>query len=123
MLIVEDNRDSASMLGQLMTLAGHEVRMTHDGLDGVAAVEAFRPDIVLLDLGLPELNGYDAAQRIRALPDGATLPIVALTGWGQEEDRRRSAECGFDAHLVKPVDPDLLSHIVQDLTAGQKPQM
>ena len=117
-LLVEDNYDSAEMLATLLTMEGHEVRTVHDGVEGVDSIESFRPDIVLLDLGLPELNGYEAARRIRALPGGRRLPLVALTGWGQEADRRRSAASGFDAHLVKPIDPALLVRLVADLTSS-----
>jgi PAS domain S-box-containing protein len=117
-LIVEDNVDSAEMLATLLTMEGHEVLMVHDGQQGIDAVETFEPDIVLLDLGLPEINGYDAARRIRELPAGRRLPLVALTGWGQEADRRRSAASGFDAHLVKPIDPPLLVRLVEDLTSA-----
>ena len=94
---------------------GHEVQLAHDGMEAVSASEAFRPDIVLLDLGMPKLNGYQAAQRIRQQPGGRDITLVALTGWGQEEDRRRTRDVGFDSHLVKPVDRNalesLLSHV------------
>ena len=84
---------------------GNETRTAYDGLEAVEAAEAFRPDVVLLDIGLPKLNGYEACRRIREQPWGKGVTIVAVTGWGQEEDRRRSQEAGFDHHLVKPVDP------------------
>ena len=88
----------------LLRLMGNEVRTAHDGLEAVEVAETFRPDVVLLDIGLPELNGYEVARRIREQPWGRDVVLVALTGWGQEEDRRRSQEAGFDHHLVKPVD-------------------
>jgi len=111
-LVVDDNRDSAESLALLLRLSGHEVRTAHDGLEAVAAVAAFRPELVLLDIGLPKLNGYEAALRIRKLPDGEDVKLVALSGWGQEADRRRSEEVGFDVHLVKPVDPETLTRLV-----------
>jgi PAS domain S-box-containing protein len=114
-LIVEDNHDSATMLATLLTMAGHAVHTAHDGQHGVDAVDLFRPDVVLLDIGLPVLNGYDAAQRIRACERGRDVRLVALTGWGQEADRQRSASSGFDAHLVKPVDPSMLMRTIADL--------
>jgi CheY-like chemotaxis protein len=103
-LIVDDNRDSAASLAMLLDLAGYETFLAHDGLEAVAAAERFRPDVILLDLGLPKLNGFDAARRIRNEVWGKTMRLIALTGWGQEDDRRRSSESGFDAHIVKPVD-------------------
>ena len=116
-LVVDDNRDSAFTIGMLLEVSGHEVRMAHDGLEAVDLAAAFVPDVVLLDLGLPHLNGYEAALRIRALPAGPGMVIAALTGWGQESDRQRTAECGFDVHLVKPVDPDALIALI---TSGPK---
>ena len=86
---------------------GNEIRTAHDGLEAVEAAEAFRPDVILLDIGLPKLNGYEACRRIREQPWGKDMVLVALTGWGQEEDRRRSEEAGFNHHMVKPVDPRL----------------
>ena len=104
-LVVDDNKDSADSLALLLRLSGHTVEKAFDGGAAVAACAAFLPEVVLLDLGLPVLNGYEAAQRIRAAGGRPRPFLVALTGWGQEEDRRRSRESGFDAHLVKPVDP------------------
>jgi len=106
--VVDDNEDSADGLAMLLRLDGHEVETAHDGLEAVALAERFRPEVVFLDIGLPGISGYEAARRIRALPGGAQIRLVALTGWGKQEDRRKSAEAGFDRHLVKPVDPDEL---------------
>jgi len=92
---------------------GHEVRMAHDGAAAVAMVQAWRPDVMLLDIGLPHLDGYEAARQIRALAGGSTILLIALTGWGQAEDRARSAEAGFDHHLVKPVDLATLAALVE----------
>ena len=103
-LIVDDNRDSATTLGMMLKLMGNETQTAHDGLAAVEAAEQFRPDLILLDIGLPKLNGYDACRRIRQQTWAKHIVIVALTGWGQEEDRRRSQEAGFDHHLVKPVE-------------------
>jgi CheY-like chemotaxis protein len=89
----------------VMTVFGCDVRTAYDGASAVRAVESFKPDIVFLDLGMPGMDGLEAARRIRALPGGSDVLLIALTGWGQERDRRRTAEAGFDAHLVKPVDP------------------
>ncbi len=103
-LIVDDNQDSAASLAMLLAITGNETHTAHDGLEAVAAAERFRPQAILLDLGLPKLNGFDAARRIREQPWGQKMVLVALTGWGQEEDRRKSKEAGFDLHMVKPVD-------------------
>src|SRR5262249_2365002 len=100
---VDDNVDSASSLATLLELSGHETRTVHDGLSAVDEALAFAPDVILLDLGLPGIDGYEAARRIRAQPGGRAILIVAVTGWGQEEDRRRSREAGFDHHMVKPL--------------------
>lgn len=103
-LVVDDNRDGASSLAMLLTVLGHDTRIAHDGLEGVELAEAFRPDLIVLDIGLPKLNGLDACRRIREQPWAKNVVIAAATGWGQDEDRRRSEEAGFDHHLVKPVD-------------------
>ena len=88
----------------LLKLTGNETHTAYDGLEAVEAAAAFKPDVVLLDIGLPKLNGYEACRRIREQPWGKSMVLVALTGWGQEEDRQKSREAGFDDHLVKPVD-------------------
>ncbi|MCA1705262.1 MAG: response regulator, partial [Actinobacteria bacterium] len=103
-LVVDDNRDVADSLGMLLRMMGNEVHTAHDGLEAVGAAAAFQPDVVLLDLGLPKLNGYEAARRIREQDGGTDMVLVAVTGWGQEEDRRRSKEAGFDHHMTKPVE-------------------
>lgn len=111
-LVVDDNRDAAESLGMMLTLMGNEVRTAHDGLAAVEAAEAYRPEMILLDIGLPRMNGYDACRHIRGQAWANGTVIVALTGWGQEEDRRRSQEAGFDDHLVKPVDVDDLTKLL-----------
>jgi PAS domain S-box-containing protein len=110
-LVVDDNRDAVDRLGMLLKVMGHTVRTAYDVLEAVDAAATFKPEMVLLDIGLPRLNGYEAARRIRELADGKGVLLVALTGWGQEEDRRRSKEAGFDHHLVKPVDPAELQRL------------
>jgi CheY-like chemotaxis protein len=114
-LVVDDNRDSADSLAMMLKLLGHDVATAHDGLAAVERVRAFQPDVALLDLGMPKLNGYDAARRIRQQPWGQGLVLIALTGWGQEEDMQRSQEAGFDYHLVKPVELAALEKLLAGL--------
>jgi CheY-like chemotaxis protein len=107
-VVADDHRDSAKALAMLLKIKGNEVRTAADGFEAVELAETFRPDVILLDIGMPRLNGYDTARRIRAQPWGREIYLVALTGWGSEEDRRRSQEAGCNFHLVKPVySPDL----------------
>ena len=121
MLVVDDNVDSAESLTMLLEVSGHETHTAHDGLEAVAAAERFRPEVVLLDIGLPSLNGYDAARRIREQPWGKDMVLIALTGWGQEADRRKSKDAGFDQHMVKPVDLDALMRLLAALPGGGRP--
>jgi signal transduction histidine kinase len=114
-LVVDDNLDSAATLAMLLGFSGHELATAHDGLEAVEKAEHFLPEIVLLDIGLPKLNGLDAGRRIREQPWGKKMVLIALTGWGQEEDRRRSQDAGFDAHLVKPVDFTVLNSLLDSL--------
>ena len=114
-LVVDDNKDAAVSTAMLLKLMGHETCTAHDGLDAVEAALAFKPDVVLLDLGLPRLNGYDAARRIREQSAGAKLLLIAMTGRGREDDKRRSVEAGCDVHLVKPVDPAALESLFEEL--------
>jgi PAS domain S-box-containing protein len=107
-LVVDDNRDAAESLAALLTLNGNQTELARDGLEAVEKAESFRPDVILLDIGLPKMNGYDACRRIRAQPWGVGVLILAQTGWGQEGDRRATQDAGFDGHLVKPVDPGVL---------------
>jgi PAS domain S-box-containing protein len=114
-LIVDDNRDAATSLADLMKITGNE---THTAYDGQAAVEAaarLRPDVIVLDIGLPKMNGFEACRKIREQPWSKTIVIVALTGWGQDEDRRKSAEAGFDGHLIKPADFGELTRLIDKL--------
>ncbi|HVT28737.1 MAG TPA: ATP-binding protein [Lacipirellulaceae bacterium] len=111
-LIVDDNEDALSSLSFLVRVLGNEICRARDGLEAIAAAERFRPEIVLMDIGMPNLNGYEAAKRIRAEPWGEQMLLVATTGWGQEEDRRRSKDAGFDRHLVKPIEPEKLRELL-----------
>jgi signal transduction histidine kinase/ActR/RegA family two-component response regulator len=111
-LVVDDNRDSADTMAMLLELAGHDACVAYNGEEALAAADAHRPDVILLDIGLPGLSGHDVCRRIREASWGADIMIVALTGWGQDDDRRLSAEAGFDAHLVKPVDQGTLIELM-----------
>ncbi|MDX2000192.1 MAG: PAS domain-containing protein [Thermoanaerobaculia bacterium] len=114
-LVVDDNRDVVTTLAMVFEIEGHEVRRAYDGEEALEVAEAFRPELILLDLGLPKHNGYEVCRQLRARPWGAVPRIVALTGWGQEEDKRRTQEAGFDLHLVKPVAPEQLLELLGDL--------
>ncbi|HTW38361.1 MAG TPA: response regulator [Steroidobacteraceae bacterium] len=118
-LIVDDNRDALESLAALMEMAGHLVSTAADGELALALARDFQPDLVLLDLGLPKLDGYEVARRIRREPWGKSLVLVALTGWGQETDRRRTRETGFDSHLVKPLDFEMLTQFLRNLPPPQ----
>ena len=98
----------------LLRSLGYETRVVHDGAAALALAKEFRPDVVLLDIGMPGLDGYEVARRLRATKKGAALRIIAVTGWGQEADRRRSKEAGFDLHLVKPVEANELVRILDE---------
>ena len=111
-LVVDDNRDVADSLGLLLQSLNVDVRVTYDGRSALEMISALKPEMVFLDLGMPEMDGYETARRLRQLPDGRAVQLVALTGRGQEEDRRRSLQAGFDKHLVKPVDVKLLQALL-----------
>jgi CheY-like chemotaxis protein len=113
-LIVDDNSDAAEMLGLMLSYLGCEVRLAYNGLDALTLARDFRPDLIILDIGLPGLNGYEVASRLRAEEWGRDIVLIALTGWGQDEDKRRAREAGFDHHLVKPVNPDVLETILAE---------
>jgi PAS domain S-box-containing protein len=116
-LVVEDNKDAADSLAILLQFWGHEVRTAHDGLSGLKAARSYRPQVVLLDIGLPGLDGYEVARRLRQ-EFGGKVRLVAMTGYGQDDDRRRAREAGFDAHFVKPADPVLLQRLLSGPLAG-----
>jgi len=118
-LVVDDNADAADSLALLLRLHGHDVRVAHDGLGALALAPAFRPELIFLDIGMPGMDGYEAARRLRRLPGLQRVRLAALTGWGQQEDRRRSKEAGFDVHLVKPVDPAALEGLLADVRAAR----
>lgn len=111
-LIADDNHDAADSLSMLFELAGHEVRVAHSGRAALSIAQAFRPDTAVIDIGMPDLNGHEVARQLRQAPWGGAMHLIALTGWGQEEDRRRSSEAGFDHHLSKPVDADRLLGLI-----------
>ena len=113
--MVDDNKDSADSLAMLLRLKGNDIRTAYDGLEAVEVAEMFHPEVVLLDIGLPKLNGYDVARRIRQQPWGHSATLIALTGWGKDEDRRLSQEAGFNFHLVKPVDLAALENLLSGL--------
>jgi CheY-like chemotaxis protein len=112
-VLADDNRDSAESLKMLLELEGHAVQAAHDGEEAFALVESVRPRVVLLDIGMPKLNGYEVAAKIRMQAWGRELRLIALTGWGQSQDRRRAAEAGFDHHLTKPVELDTVLSLVR----------
>ena len=111
-LVVDDNVDAANSIGQVLQLFGHKVRCVYDGPSALLAAEEFRPSIIVLDIGLPGMDGYEVARRLRNMAAFDSIPIVALTGYGQDEDRGRSREAGFNEHLAKPVDPEVLHGLV-----------
>ena len=111
-LVADDNRDAADSLAFMLRLAGHEVRIAYDGQQAIDMAETFRPALALLDIGMPRLDGYETARRLRGRPCGEDMLLVALTGWGQPDDRNRSLAAGFDHHVVKPVDPSMLERLL-----------
>jgi PAS domain S-box-containing protein len=122
LLIVDDLKDSADSLALLLELLGHEVRTAYDGAAAIVAAESFLPDVVLLDLGMPKVNGYEVCRHIRNQPWGKGMFLIALTGWGQENDRRRTEAAGFDHHLVKPADSATLVKLLASLPRQQESQ-
>jgi CheY-like chemotaxis protein len=116
-LVVDDNIDAAQGLHLVLEMQGHTARVAYDGAEALRVLADFWPEIVLLDIALPELDGYEVARRIRALPGGAAVRLIALTGWGQPEDKQRALDAGFDAHLTKPLD---MAALAQALAAGPR---
>jgi CheY-like chemotaxis protein len=114
-LIADDNRDGAQSLALMLDLEGHDVRTAADGLEALEIAEEFQPDVVLLDIGMPGIDGYETARRLRARPWARSVLLCAQTGWGQEDDKRRARSAGFDRHLVKPVDPEELNRILAEV--------
>ena len=111
-LVVDDSRDGGESLATLLRVLGADVSLAHSGRKALECVDAFKPDVVLLDIGMPGMDGYEVAHRIRANPANRGLSLIALTGWGQDEDRRRSEAAGFDHHLVKPADIEQLRRLL-----------
>jgi two-component system, chemotaxis family, CheB/CheR fusion protein len=111
-LVVDDNVDAAKSIAMILNLSGYDVHCVHDGPSALQAAQAYRPDAVVLDSGLPGMSGYEVAQHLRATPEFKLTPLVAVTGYGQDEDRRRSKEVGIDHHLTKPVDANALQDFV-----------
>jgi PAS domain S-box-containing protein len=114
-LVVDDNRDAASSLAMLLRILGNEVETAHNGRSAFQAFVEFRPSVVLLDLGMPDMSGYEVARRLRELPQFQPVKLVALTGWGQDDDRRKTHEAGFDDHMIKPVNVDALQVLLADV--------
>ncbi len=115
LLVVDDNRDAATSLAMLLRLEGHEVQIAHDGPSALELANSYGPELVLLDIGMPGMDGYEVARRIRQQPGFEQVILAALTGWGQDADRQRTAEAGFDHHLVKPVEPTVLQNLLAQL--------
>jgi DNA-binding response OmpR family regulator len=118
-LVVDDNMDSAESMATLLKLDGHEVRVAYNGLAAVESALAFRPQVVLLDIGLPGLDGYEVARRLRLSNETKDIFLIALTGYGRTEDRVRALTSGFNYHITKPVDPGELDMIIKKLTPGR----
>lgn len=117
-LVVDDNADSADTLATLLEIMGLEVRTAYDGEQGLAVAEAFRPDALLLDLGMAGMNGFDVCRRVREQDWGERMYILAMTGWGQDDHRRRTQDAGFDGHLVKPIDTAALLKLLSERASG-----
>jgi CheY-like chemotaxis protein len=120
-LVVEDNTDSREMLRQLLEIDGYEVYDAPDGQAAIALARKVRPHIALIDLGLPDLNGYELAIRLRGEPQLKGMALIALTGYGAPEDRQRSRDAGFWSHLVKPIDPDMLRDVFAEVSRARGP--
>lgn len=116
-LVVDDNYDAAYMLALLLKIGGDETHTAHDGQEALERAAAIRPEIIILDIGLPKLNGYEVCRSIREQPWGRPITMVAVTGWAREEDRQKSEEAGFNGHLAKPVDHRALTELVAELQA------
>jgi CheY-like chemotaxis protein len=117
-LVADDNTDAASSMALMLEMLGHEARVAHDGEEALGVGRQFLPQLAMLDLGMPRLDGYECCRALRQEPWGAAISIVALTGWGQDEDQRRTRAAGFDAHLVKPVSLETLERVIAE--AGKR---
>jgi CheY-like chemotaxis protein len=116
-LVIDDNADGADVIGLLVEDMGGTVRVVNDGASGLAALPHFQPEVVLLDIGMPGIDGYETCRRIRAT-SGPRIGIIAITGWGQEHDKRLAAEAGFDAHITKPADPAKIRDVIRAVHKG-----
>jgi CheY-like chemotaxis protein len=116
-LVADDNKDAADSLAMVLELSGHDVRVAHGGCAALTLAQTFRPDVALLDIGMPELNGYEVAKELRREPWGTGILLIALTGWGQDDDRQRAKDAGFDHHLTKPLDLDTLETLLANSKA------
>jgi CheY-like chemotaxis protein len=114
-MVVDDNQDVAESCKTLLELSGHRVRTAYTGHDAFELAQNLRPDVILMDIGLPDVNGYDLARQIRATPWGVKADLIAITGWGQEADRDRAFRAGFDHHLTKPISTESLETLLQSL--------
>ena len=112
-MIVDDNEDGAEMLAVFLDLSGHVTRVAHNGTEALALADEFQPNVIFLDIGLPDISGYDVARALRSRSVASQLTLVAVTGWGAEEDRRRAQQAGFDEHLVKPVDTKKVTELLR----------
>jgi CheY-like chemotaxis protein len=116
-VVADDNQDAAEACATLLELCGHSVAVAFDGREALRLAAGFRPHVMLLDIGMPKLTGYEVARETRAEPWGREVVLIALTGWGQEEDRRRTLAAGFDRHLTKPIDPEEIKKLLQTIAA------
>lgn len=123
MLVVDDKEDAAKLLGCLIETQGHEVRTAGDGEQAIELAAEFRPDLILMDIGMPRMDGYEAAREIRERAWGQDVKLVALSGWGQDEDKRKSQDAGFDEHLVKPPASEDLERLLSAAKQSQRPRM
>jgi CheY-like chemotaxis protein len=119
-LIIEDNDDAREMLREWLAMNGHDVQEARDGVSGLALAERLSPEVALIDIGLPDMDGYEVARRLRSARDGS-ISLIALTGYGQPDDRRRALEAGFDVHLTKPVETERLEEIIAALGKKRRP--
>jgi DNA-binding response OmpR family regulator len=111
-MVADDNKDAADSLAMLLELAGHQVRVAHRGRAALALAQTFRPDVAIIDIGMPDLSGYEVARELRRESWGLEICLIAVTGWGQDDDRQRAKEAGFDRHMTKPVEPRALEALL-----------
>jgi CheY-like chemotaxis protein len=121
LLVADDNEDFATSFAMILQAMGNEVKIAHDGLAALEVAAAFSPEVAFLDIGLPKINGYELARRLKAAPNTRHTLLVAVTGWGQENDKRQASDAGFDHHLVKPVEPHQIQAVLLKARSGQGP--